>query len=203
MNWRTVLQDDLFELFQPPAAVGLDGDHRHAQVPAQTLDVHPEPISLGDVDPVEGHDHGHAQFQGLGGQVEVPLQVGSIDDGQHNVRARFARLPAEDQVHGHHLIGTAWCQTVGAGKVDQIEGLPLMGHLAFFGFDRDARVIADLLAQTGQGIEQSGLAGIGVSQQRDGDNGMSPAHRTRLQKYLGITHEPLGPGSAPAPCCGD
>ena len=85
-------------------------------------------------------------------------------DDDH-VRPGFALLLAEDHIDGHHLIGAARRQAVGAGQVDQVERLAAAGHLAFLGLDGDAGIVADVLAQAGQGIEESGLAGVGIADQ--------------------------------------
>ena len=89
-------------------------------------------------------------------------------------------LPAEQHVAGHRLVRAGRIEAVGAGKIDQLDrpavgkrqppGLPL---------DRDAGIIADLLARAGQRVEQRALAGIGIA--GDGDE------RERVHCVSGMT----------------
>ena len=72
---------------------------------------------------------------------------------------------AEDDVDGQHLIGTACGQAVGAGQIDDLDGLAVKVEFALLGFDGDAGIIADLLLHPGQGVEESGFAGVGVADQ--------------------------------------
>ena len=81
---------------------------------------------------------------------------------------RFALLLAEDHIDGDHFVGAARRQAVGAGQVDQVEGLAGTGHLPFLGLDGDAGIVADALTQAGQGVEEGGLAGIGIADQSSG-----------------------------------
>ena len=84
-------------------------------------------LALGHVDHVERDDDRHAQLQHLRRQVEVALEVGGIDDGDDDVGPRLARLLAEDQIDRDHLVGAARGQAVGAGQVDEVEGLAAAG----------------------------------------------------------------------------
>ena len=120
---------------------------------------------LGHVDHVQGDDDRHAEFQGLRRQVQVAVEVGGIHDGDDDVRPGLPLLAAEDDVDGDHLVGAARRQAVGAGQVDQVERLAGAGHLAFLRLDGDAGIVADVLAQAGEGVEQSGLAGVGIADQ--------------------------------------
>jgi len=82
----------------------------------------------------------------LHGQVKVALEVGRIDDGNHHVRPGFAGLLAKDQIDGHHLVGAARRQAVGAGQVNEIERHAGKGRLALLRFNGNAGIIAHALA---------------------------------------------------------
>ncbi len=110
-------------------------------------------MALGDVDHVECDHHRHAQLQHLGRQVQIALQIGGIDNRHNYGRARFSHLLTEDDVHGHHFVGAARRQAVGARQVDQIEIPPLAGAGTFLGFDGDAGIVADALTHAGQSVK--------------------------------------------------
>ena len=97
--------DGLAQLIESLAAAGDDGHHRHAHQSAQFLVVDAQAVLLGDIDHVQGNDHGHAQFQRLRGQVEVAVEVGGIDDRHDHIGPGFPLLLPQDDIHGHHLVG--------------------------------------------------------------------------------------------------
>ena len=53
-----------------------------AQLGAQLLQVDLIAVLADEVDHVDSHDHGDAELDQLGGQVEVTLDVGAVDDVQ-------------------------------------------------------------------------------------------------------------------------
>jgi hypothetical protein len=165
--------DDLAQTVQADALVRLDGHHRDAHLPRQAVGVYGDALCLRHVEHVEGQDDGHAQFEDLGGQVEVALEVGGVRDGHDDVGPDLALLLAEDDVNGHHLVGAARRQAVGARQVDQVESPSGAGHVPLLGFDGDAGVVADVLPQAGQGVEESRLAGVGVADQGGGEPPMT------------------------------
>ena len=153
-------------------AAGSPGSARPARrvCSASAVGVDRQPLRLGHVDHVQRHDDRHAQFQELRRQVQVAVEVGRIDDGQDHVRPRLLRPAAEEQIDGHHLVGAARGEAVGAGQVDQLERRsPPWANRALLHLDGDAGVVADVLAQPGQGVEQGRLAGVRVADQGDGE----------------------------------
>ena len=78
------------------------------------------PLRRGHVDHVDRDDDRHAQIEHLAGQVEVAVEVGRIDDGDDDVRPRFLRSPAEQQIDRDHLVRAARGEAVGAGQVDEV-----------------------------------------------------------------------------------
>ena len=53
--------------------------------------------------------------------------------------------------------------------------------LSLFGLDGDAGIVADALIHTGQGVEQRGLAGVGIADQRDGGSVESHGQNFRFK----------------------
>jgi hypothetical protein len=156
-------------LLQPPALVRLDRNNGNAELPGQLLRINVDAEPFGDVDHVQRHDHGHAEFEGLRRQIKVALQVGRIHDGDDDVRPGRAGLLAEDNVHGHHLVRAARGQAVGAGQVDEVDGTPGERAPPLLRLDGDAGIVADALVQAGQGVEQRGLARVRVADQGHGE----------------------------------
>ncbi len=147
---RRVRRSDRFaQCIQPLFLVRLDGHDRNAELPAQTLHINADALRRGHIDHVQRHDDRHAQLESLRRQIQIAFEVAGIDDGDDDIRPSFALLSAQNDIDSHHLIGTARRKTVGAGQIDQLERLAAAAHLPFFGFDGDAGIIADALAQTG------------------------------------------------------
>ena len=64
---------------------GGDFDGLAAQLVGQLLQVDLVAVLADEVDHVDSHDHGDAELDQLGGQVEVTLDVGAVDDVQDGV----------------------------------------------------------------------------------------------------------------------
>ena len=85
----------------------------------------------------------------------------------HHVGRRLAGQLAQHRVAGDHLVGAAGAQGIGAGQVqDRQAAAAGGGDEAFLPLDGDAGVVGHLLAAAGQGVEQGGLAGVGIADQR-------------------------------------
>ena len=70
-----------------------------AHAVGQTLQVDLVALLAEYIHHVDGHDHGDAQLGELGGEVEVALQVGAVDDVEDGVGALHDQVVA-----GHHLL---------------------------------------------------------------------------------------------------
>ena len=110
---------------------------------------------------VRAHDHGHPHVNELRGEEEVALQIGRVHDIDHQIG-----LAREDIVAGHRFIQTAriaGIHRVGAGQIDDGDPFAVMLIAAFLAFDGNPWPIANMLAGTGQSIEEGGLPAIGVA----------------------------------------
>jgi len=114
----------------------------------------------GDIDHVQGDDERHAELEELAGQVEIPLQVGGVDDIDDHFRALIDQIVAGDKfldrIGGHR---------VGAWKIGDGDPITLMIDMAFLVVDGYARIVADMLTGAGELVEESGLAGVGIARQ--------------------------------------
>ena len=96
------------------------------------------------------------------------VEIGGIDDHDQRVGQALAVLRAGDDIARDAFVGGGGLQAVRAGQVDQFDRPPVVEHQPpDLPLDRDAGIIADLLARTGQRIEQRALAGIGIADQRN------------------------------------
>ena len=134
-----------------------------AELAAQLCDVDLVAVLADDVHHVDGDDHGDAKLGQLGGQVEVALEVGAVDDVQDGVRAlRDQVVPGDDLFH--RVRG----QRVDTGKVHDDDVVVLL-QLAFLLFHGDARPVADELVGAGQRVEQRGFAAVRVARKGNFD----------------------------------
>ena len=147
-------------------AVALQGGDLHhlaAQLTSQLLGVDAVAVLLHHVHHVDGHHHGDAQLGKLGGEVEVALQVGAVDDVQNGVGALL-----DEVVTSHQFLQRVGGQGVDAGQVHDHHIVVLL-QLALFLLHRDAGPVTNELIGAGEGIEKGGLAAVGVARQRDLD----------------------------------
>ncbi|KAF5289490.1 hypothetical protein FQR65_LT20824 [Abscondita terminalis] len=142
------------------------GQHRHAQGVRQGLAVDGDALAPGHVAHVEHQQHGQAQAPRLQHQAQVQAQVGGIGDADQQFGRRLARMPARDDVARDALVLAVRMQAVGARQVQNTH-TPAAGRIqpALLALHGDARVVGHLLSRTGQQVEQSGLAAVGVAQQ--------------------------------------
>ena len=109
---------------------------------------------------VQGNDHGPLQLQQLGGQIEVSLDVGGINDVDDGVGPlTHDKVPCHDLLHG---VGG---ERVNSGQVHHGDGFPVHLGLALLLLYRYAGPVAHILIGTGEGVEQGGLAAVGVTHQ--------------------------------------
>jgi hypothetical protein len=70
----------------------------------------------------------------------------------------------EEDVDGDHLVERSGGETVGPGEIDQEDGGTIPFDQSGFLFDGDAGEVADSRLATGEGVEESALAGVGVAE---------------------------------------
>ena len=103
------------------------------------------------------------------GQHQLAGQVQGIEDQQHRVRLGRAHHLAAQYVDGDAGILAVGVERIDAGQVDECQiGAAHAGHQAHALLDGDAGKVGHLLAQAGQPIEKSGLAGVWRADQHHG-----------------------------------
>ena len=136
---------------------GGDLDGLAAQLLGQLVQVDLVAVLADQVDHVDCHDNGDAQLDQLGGQIEVTLDVGAIDDIQDGVGLLVDQVAAGDDLF----------QRVGRQRVDTGQVLDhdvvVALQLAFLLLNGNAGPVADILVRTGQAVEQGGFAAVRVA----------------------------------------
>ena len=149
-------------------ADGHRGDDRHAELARQALEVD-----------VAGPGAGRCRYMLSASTIGRPTCFSSSTRRSTSRRlvasatqtitsgARLAGQPAQHHVAGDFLVRAAGAQRIGAGQVEHVTRRPAgVVKRALLPLDGDAGVVGDLLAAAGQGVEQRGLAAIGIADQR-------------------------------------
>ena len=184
--------DRLAQFGEPLARAGDQRQHRHAQLLGQLHVINVVPILLRHIHHVQRDQRGMAQFDHLGGVVQVALQVRRIHH-HHDHRGRGQlRQPVEQHVARNLLVQGLRAQAVGAGQIEHARVQPRRRaqQPAFLALHRHAGVVADFGAQTGQRVEQRRLAAVRIAGQDD----VRRRRRTRLRGRSGRMGGGLGWG---------
>ena len=136
-----------------------DLDDLAAQLAGELLDVDLVAVLAHDVDHVDGDDNGDTQLSQLSGQIEVALEVRTVDDIQDGVGTLVDQV-----VTGNDLLEGVGGEGVDAGQVHD-DHVSVLFQLALFLLHGDAGPVADELVRTGQGVEQRRLAAVRVARQ--------------------------------------
>ncbi len=150
----------------PPEGAGLQ--YRAAQLLPQPCQVDAVPVFPHQVYHIYGDDHGYSQFYQLGGEVEVPLDVGAV----HNVDDG-AGLFLHQVSPGHHLLQGVGGKGIDAGEVLD-EDIPMFPELSLLLLHRDAGPVAYILAGPGEVVKHGRFAAVGISRKGDGNAHNSP-----------------------------
>ena len=95
----------------------LHGDDGDAELGGEALCVHGRPLSLGDIDHVQGDDRGQSEFEDLGDEVEIPLQMRGIHHAEDTARARRVLPEIHEDIARDALVGGVCTEAVAARQV--------------------------------------------------------------------------------------
>ena len=116
---------------------------------------------------VQQHQRWQAQRDDAARQYQMAMQVGGIQNHDDRVRAWRARHLSAQDIDRYLFIFGLGSQTINAGQIDQRHLMAFeVAHVSGMVFDGDAGEIADFLTQTGEPVEEGGLAGIGRADDR-------------------------------------
>ena len=150
----------LGSLDQLPGALALDGcglNDRHAELLRQLLYVDHVAALLDDIHHVQRDNDRNAHLEQLGGQVQVALDVGSIDEVHDGLR-----LLIYEVITRNDLLQRVRREGVDTRQVGDQDFLIAL-ELAFLLFHGNARPVADILGRTGQIVKHRGLAAVRVA----------------------------------------
>lgn len=100
----------------------------------------------------------------------MPFQVGCIDDAHDHVGSRLVLDVPEKMIDGDHFVGTSRSETVRSRKVDDLKLGLTVSRGPFLFLDRDARIVADVLTKSRQGVEERGFPSVRVSYEGHGQS---------------------------------
>ena len=154
---RSGLLCRLDELLGTLALDGCGLNDRNAKLLGELLDVDHVAALLDDIHHVQRDNDRDAHFKQLGGQVQVTLDVGRINEVHDGVR-----LLVYEIVACYDLLERVRRQRVNTRQVSDRNFLVAL-ELAFLLLDRNARPVADILRRTGQIVEHGRLAAVRVA----------------------------------------
>ncbi len=105
------------------AALGCGRDYGHSYHLAESAVVELCAVALQLVIHVEGYHHGAVHVDKLGGEVEVALEIGAVNHVDDYVGGLVAQIASDIQ-----LFGRIGGERVGAGKVDDVESVAVVGE---------------------------------------------------------------------------
>ena len=151
------VQGMIHQLADTLVACGANGDNRHAQQALEQIDVHGAAVGRHLVHHVERDDHGAIELHKLQRQVQVTLDVGSVDDVDDGIG-----VFVKDELTAHDLLARVRRQRIDARQVGDTR-LGMVADSAIFAVDRHAGKVTDVLVGARQLVEQRGLAAVLVA----------------------------------------
>ena len=171
------------QLVEASIQLGRNADHGDAERTRQPLEIDPDARGLGGVEHVDRNQCWQAQLQDRNGQVEVALKIGRVDDCNDRVRRWGARSTAE-RLEENRFVAASGYQRIGARKVDDGERRAVDVSGTRPAFDGDSGIVADLLAKTGEPVEQRGLAAVRIAGECDYGHATSSRSTSRPSASL-------------------
>ena len=142
------------------AHASLEGSRyeRHSEQLSESLHVKVVASFLKLVVHVEGTHHSQVHIDELSGEIQVPLYVACVYDIYHDIRSLVYYLASYV-----HLLRRVSGEGVCAGKVHQVELIPLETEFSHLGIDGDTAVVAHALMSSRCKVKQCRLATVGVA----------------------------------------
>ena len=141
------VQGMIHQLANTLVAGSANGDDRHAQQALEQVDVNGAAVGRHLVHHVERDDHRTVELHELQCQVQVALDVGSVNDVDDGVRTLV-----EDELTAHDLFACVRRQGVNARQVGNAR-LGMVTDGAIFAVDRHAGKVTDVLVGARQLVE--------------------------------------------------
>ncbi len=156
------------------AGGGADQRDGRAELAGQLQHIHLTALLVQLVSHVEQHQGGQSQGDDAPGQDQMAVQVIGVEDEDDRVGQLGAGHAAVEHIHRDALILRLGIEAVNAGQVNQVDLVAALQTIAAgVVLHGDAGEVANLLAQSGQAVEERGFAGIGRTD--DGDRAIDGA----------------------------
>ena len=124
---------------------------------AQFFDINVVAVLAHQIDHIDRHNDRMTQLDQLGGQIQVALDVGAVDDVQNRVGMVIDQIGT-----GHHFLGRVRGQRIDTGQVLN-DHIAMTFQGAFLLFNGDSGPVANILVGTGENVKQCGLTTIGIA----------------------------------------
>jgi hypothetical protein len=143
------------------------GDNGDAELVFEACHANVEARGHGDIHHVEHKDHRSAEVENLVNEIEISLQIRGVDDAKDPVRLWSIGPPAEQHIARHGFVGRTRGERVCAGEIDDGDGLSVLrvGGADLL-LDGHAGIVADLLFQAGERVEERALSAVRVADER-------------------------------------
>ena len=158
--------DDRVEQLGDSFPVSADCRHyRHSEQVSECLDVESVSFFAQLVIHVQGHYHAQVHVYDLGGEVEVPFQIGRVHHVHYHIRHFLYEVAPDIK-----LLGTVCRQGICPRKVHQDELVSAVFELAFLGVDGHSAVVPYMLVASRSDVEKRSLAAVRVPHQGNADD---------------------------------
>ena len=132
-------------------------DNRAAKAFTQLLEINFVPVLLDEVHHVYGNQHRKTDFQQLCRQIEVALNVRTVNDVQNDIRLLFYQIGT-----GNDFLERIRRKGVNTRQIFDNDIL-VVQKVSFLLFNRDARPVADVLVGSRQVVEQRRFATVRIA----------------------------------------
>ena len=120
-------------------------------------------VLLDDIHHINGEDDRDTKLGKLCRQVQVTLEVGTVDDVEDGVGTLINQVVSRDD-----FLQRVGGQRIDTGKVGDNHAVVLL-QLTFFFLNRNARPVTDELVRAGQCVEQRGFTAVRVAGKGNSD----------------------------------
>ena len=152
------IHDGLQEFLGPFIFTAYERHNRGTQLFTQFFQINLSAHTFGNIHHVQADDDRPSQFDDLGCQIQIPFQVGSVQDVYDDVRFFI-----NNNISCNDFIQRTGCQAVCTGKIDEQKTVIVIIAAAFLLFYRNAGIIADMLFRTRNIIKNCRLSAVRIA----------------------------------------
>ena len=128
----------------------------------QFRDIDRDPSARRRIHHVECDDDGDAQFEQLNGEIEIAIEIGGVDDIDHDPGP-----VVDEEIPRHKFLEGISREGIRSGQIHQPEPATVENVQPFLLFHRYARIVPYVLVRAGDAVEKSRLPAVGISGESD------------------------------------